>query len=224
MRASAAWSACSTPEAAPSVPSRICHALARHRFVSTSALTVSCHFVIHHLGLPLDRDQAAASDPASRCLRRHDDRRARRPRVPRGHRSVADGLLRISDHLDCGAAAGEGVEVIQQAPVDVQACARIVSSGSPTAIAAGWKMRSRPIVPVVVDPFPNRSSSSSGLATDTKRCPFAGEPGEQSGPAGSRGRPSSRGKAERARTTLTIARASRPRAEAHPLRRPRRRW
>jgi hypothetical protein len=68
-------------------------------------------------------------------------------RVPSGHRSVADGLPRVSDHLDCGAAAG-GVELLQKAPV----------------------------------------------------------------------------KAERAGTTLTTARASRPRAEAHPPRRPRRRW
>ena len=47
MPASTAFSAGSTPEAAPSVPSRIRQALAMQRFASTSAPTVSCHFSCH---------------------------------------------------------------------------------------------------------------------------------------------------------------------------------
>src|SRR3954453_3660095 len=46
-------------------------------------------------------------------------------RVPSGHRSVADRVPGLANHLDRGAALG-GVALLEQAPVDVQAGARLV--------------------------------------------------------------------------------------------------
>src|SRR4051794_7118890 len=54
MPANAALDACSTPDAAPSVPSRIRHAVARERLASTRAPTICCQSWLSIAG-PLSR-------------------------------------------------------------------------------------------------------------------------------------------------------------------------